>query len=230
MATPPVPPSGTGNPLERDEDVLNNEPEKTPTAQKVTLDLDDAPFLEDFAEEAPEEESQHLETETTTQETEERPGKPSRKVLISVGIGCILLLAALLFWFTRSPPDPVPPEPDPIQDLQQPRPPEAAPEPEPEEFTLNLAPFWVAYTSDDGTAFLSLRLILVLDDPTLYLETQRKMIVLRDAVYYFLNNRPLPVIRRTEAADNLKTELMSVMNQHLSRPLTDILIEEYRVR
>lgn len=230
MATTPAPPPSTGIPLERDEDVLNDKTESSPTAQKVTLDLDDAPFLEDFEEEVPDEEPQQREAETTTQEEGKSSGKPSRKVLIIAGTGCILLLAALLFWFTRSPPDPAPPEPASTQDIQQPQAPESAPEPKPEEFTLDLAPFWVAYTRDEEIVFLSLRLILVLDAPTLYLEAQRKMVVLRDAIYYFLNNRPLPVIKHTEAVDTLKTDLKSVINQHLSRPVTGILIEEYMVR
>jgi len=228
MASTPPPPQSTGSPLERDEDVLNNEAQSTPPAQKVTLDLDDAPFLEDFEEEVPTEEPQQPEAETAAHEQGKSSRKPSRKVLISAGIGGILLLATLLFWLTRPSPDPAPQEPAPTQDINQQQDPETAPEPE--EFILDLAPFWVAFTQEEEIVFLSLRLILVLDAPTLYLESQRKMIVLRDAIYYFLNNRPLPTIKRTEAAESLKKDLMSVVNQHLSRPVTDILIEEYMVR
>ncbi|WP_045223051.1 flagellar basal body-associated FliL family protein [Desulfonatronum thioautotrophicum] len=227
MPTTPVPPPSAGNPLERDQEVLNNEPEPTPAAQKVTLDLDDAPFLEDI-EEAPKDDVNEVQDLETSDEEKDKPSKVSPRLLISIGIAVILVLAGLTFWLTRSPPvDPVTlAEPDTLQDAE----PAPATEPEPEEFSINFAPFWVAYAEDKDIAFLSLRLILVLDDPSLYLETQRKTIILRDAVYYFLNNRPLPQIKHADAAETLKTDLKAVMNQHLSRPLTDILIEEYMVR
>lgn len=228
MSTTPVPPPSAGAPLERDQEVLNNEPDPSPAAQKVTLDLDDAPFLEDIEEETPKDDHNEVQDLVSSGEEEDRPSKVSPKLLIGIGITVILVLAGLTFWLTRSPPaEPVTlTEPDTFQEVQ----PAPMAEPEPEEFTINLAPFWVAFAEDDGIAFLSLRLILVLHDPSLYLETQRKNIILRDAVYYFLNNRPLPQIKHADAAENLKTDLKAVMNQHLSRPLTDILIEEYMVR
>ncbi|PTN37046.1 hypothetical protein C6366_08055 [Desulfonatronum sp. SC1] len=212
--------------MERDEEILDQEPKSAQAAQKVTLDLDDAPFLDDIEDEAPPEtEDEPEEPEAGKVEEEPKPEKSSRLMLIIGGVVAALLLAGLAFWLTRPPPpEPKIPEPEP---LQQPQP---APEPKPEKYTVDLKPFWVAYTQGEDVMFLTLHLVLVTEGSTSYVEVQRKEIILRDAAYYFLNNRPIPEIKREDAADALKTDLMSVMNQHLSHPLTDILIKEYLVR
>lgn len=227
MATPPAPPPSEVNPLERDEEILELEPKSPQATQKVTLDLDDAPFLDDIEEEAPAEEEPKPEApEAENVEEEPKSGKSYRLALIIGGIVVALLLAGLAFWLTRPPPPPEPalPEPEPLH-LPQP-----APEPKPEEYAVDLKPFWVAYTQGEEVAFLSLRLTLTMEGSTRYVEVQRKEIILRDAIYYFLNNRPIPEIKRDDAADALKADLMSVINQHLSNPLNDILIKEYLVR
>lgn len=224
MATPPAPPPNEVNPLERDEEILELEPKSAQATQKVTLDLDDAPFLDDIDEEPPDEEVKPEAPDAEKGEGEPKSGKSYRLTLIIGGVVVALLLAGLAFWLTRPPPEPAQPEPEP---LQQPQP---APEPKPEEYTVDLKPFWVAYTQGEEVAFLSLRLTLTMEGSTRYVEVQRKEIILRDAIYYFLNNRPIPEIKREDAADALKADLMSVMNQHLSNPLNDILIKEYLVR
>ena len=227
MAIPPAPPPNEVNPLERDEEILGHEPQSAQTTQKVTLDLDDAPFLDDIEDEVPpENEDEPDEQAAGNVEGEPKEDKRSRsKLLIIGGVVALLLLGGLAFWLTRpQPPEPPPPEPEP---LQQPQP---APEPKPDEYTVDLKPFWVAYTQGEDVLFLSLHLVLVTEGSTSYVEVQRKEIILRDALYYFLNNRPIPEIKREDASDALKADLMSVLNQHLGQPLTDILIEEYLVR
>ncbi|SDB59903.1 flagellar FliL protein [Desulfonatronum thiosulfatophilum] len=213
------------NPLERDEQVLDHEPVANETNQKVALDLDDAPFLDDLPEEAPPPKpTQDKKRAGADSEPEsEPPAQTSRRFLLIVGVLVAILLAGLAFWFTRPPPAPE------VVSLPE-APPVPVSKPVVEEFTQPLDPFWVAFAQDDGVFFLSLRMVLVIEDPTLSLEIQRKNIILRDAVYYFLNNRPLPTLKRADAAEALKTDLMSVMNQHLSQPLKSILIEDYLVQ
>ncbi|GAB6059547.1 flagellar basal body-associated FliL family protein [Desulfonatronum parangueonense] len=213
------------NPLERDEQILDHEPVAKETTQKVALDLDDAPFLDDLPDEAPPPKpTQDSKRDGVDSEPEsEPPAKTPRRLLLIAGVLVAILLAGLIIWFTRPPPAPE------VVSL-----PEAPPVPEPkpvvEEFKQPMDPFWVAFAQDDGVFFLSLRIVLVIEDPTLSLEIQRKTIILRDAVYYFLNNRPLPSLKHADAAETLKSDLMSVMNQHLSQPLKNILIEDYLVQ
>jgi flagellar protein FliL len=223
MATPPAPPPNEVNPLERDEEILELEPKSPQATQKVTLDLDDAPFLDNIEEEAPSvEEAKPEKSEAENAADDRKSGKSSRLALIIGGVVVTFLLAGLTFWFTRPPPPPEPAHPEPEQ-LQQ-------PEPKPEGYNVDLKPFWVAYSQGEDVAFLTLRLTLTMEGSTRYVEVQRKEIILRDAIYYFLNNRPIPEIKREDAADALKADLMSVINQHLSSPLNDVLIEEYLVR
>lgn len=223
MAKPPEPPASRDSHLDLDEAVSGNPPKPSPVAAKVILDLDDAPFLDETPED-PHAIGDLRPPEPEVPDDKELSGKPLlRRAVIITGVLFALLAAGLILWLTRSPPSPESMEPTRAQETQP------VPALAPEELTINMDPFWVAYPHDDNTVFLTLRLVLVLDGTPLYLEARHKTIVLRDAIYSYLNNRPLPQIRRAGAAEALKTDLMSVVNQHLSRPLNDILIGEYMV-
>lgn len=218
------------NPLEHDDQILDQEPVAAKAAQKVALDLDDAPFLQDdlpadkrdLADKAPEPAKQGNAAPESSQK-----GKPSRKLIIPAVLASLILATAITFQLLKPA---ALPETDPLvaplEEVELP----PHPPPQPAEHYAELEPFWVAFDQGDEVRFLSLRMTLVTEDPILSLEIQRKNIILRDAAYYFLNNRPLPTVKRTEAADALKDDLLSVFNQHLSRPLSGVLIEEYLVR
>lgn len=226
---PPNSPAKGSNPLEHDDQVLEQKPEAPKAAQKVELDLDDAPFLSDASPEGPEgplpEEPARLEK---TMDAAGLDGKDqdhsSAKTVFALAVVVLLLLAGgLAFWLsgtgTETETLPLPPPPPPLE----------AEDPKPQEHFVELDPFLVAFDQDQEVRFLTLQLSLVTDDLVFSLEVQRKTIILRDAVYYFLNNRPLPIVKRVEAAEMLKEDLLSVFNQHLSRPLNGVLIEEYVV-
>lgn len=228
------PPLSDLPPLEHDDQILADETSVSPRAtQKVALDLDDAPFLtealpEEIQEEPapgppPPSEPQPLEPPPAV----EKPIRPSRRIFWILGmvVALFLLAGGATLWVTRStppPPEPEPaPEPDEAPFYQEP--------PVRDDHFVEFDPFWVTYHQGDDVRFLSLKIALVTDEPTLQVEIRRKEIVLRDAAYYFLNNRPLPTVKRAEAAEALKQDLLSVFNQHLSRPLTGVLIEDYLV-
>lgn len=224
---PPDASSGDLAPLEHDDQILDQKAETPKATQKVALDLDDAPFLtESFPEEEqtpPEVEKTEPPRAGTESSPQEKEEPSSRKLIYILGASImVLLIGAVVFWATR------PPAPTEQVAVEQPEPP--APEPETSEHFLELDPFWVSYEQDDKVLFLTMRVALVTDDSTLLLELRRKTIILRDAAYYFLNNRPLPSVKREEAAEALKQDLLSVFNQHLSRPLSGVLIEEYLVQ
>lgn len=226
----PLPAASPSNlTLEHDEQILDQEQAASRAAKKVALDLDDAPFLQ----ETPSEEKKKLSSEearppekpVTAERDGQKEGKSSRKMFFILGAAAILLLAGVLtFWLTRPVPPPAPELP--------PAPPEqvSPPAPKPVEHFVDLEPFLVTYAHGNEILFLSMKMSLVTEDPTLPLEIRRKTIILRDAAYYFLNNRPLPTVKMAEAAETLKQDLLSVFNQHLSRPLTGVLIEEFLVQ
>lgn len=228
-------PSNPLNPLEHDDQILEEKTDISRTAQKVALDLDDAPFLSDipFDESGPPgpEVAKPREAEVDAQPEGKDEDKSSPKQVLGLlfGLALVLLVVAggLAFWLTRPPPGepeplpPPPPPPPPPLEVKQP--------PKPHEYFVEMAPFMVAFDQGDEVRFLTLQMTLVTDDPAFSLEIDRKTIILRDAAYYYLNNRPLPTVKRAEAVQMLKDDLISVLNQHLSRPLNDVLLEEYVV-
>ncbi|WP_320008903.1 flagellar basal body-associated FliL family protein [Maridesulfovibrio sp.] len=206
-------------------------------AQKVELDLDDAPFLEDEDEEddIPEEEPEELAT------LEQAPvqKKSKTKLFIFIGIGVIiLLLAAILvkLFFFDSPP---PPKKDvAAEETMEEIPmeiPEEAPPPPPEEpgvTLLRMDAFWIEQKDKDNhTRFLVARFALTTTDERVVAEYGRKTLVLRDAVYFYLKNKDLQFLSDEKNVEKLKKDLLMVINQYIvAGEFEKILFEEYLVR
>ena len=208
--------------------------------QKVDLDLDDAPFLEDEPEEAapePEPEAPPLD------EPAPEEAKPaSKKRLILIVAALVLLLAAggaAFFLLRKKPPPPLVKEPEPPAPVQEaPVPPPMPPEPPPmppkpkEERIVKLAPFLVDVTDAQGhTHFLNIRFAAATYEASAELEFKRNRIVVRDAVYYYLKNKPLEFYTDKNNADVIKKDVLSVINQFVgAQPLDNLLIEDLLVR
>jgi flagellar FliL protein len=207
--------------------------------QKVDLDLDDAPFLEDEAEEpAPSVAAE----ESTPFPAEEADAKPSRKKLfLLVGAALFLLLAgAAAFFLLKKPASP--PAPAPVAE-EAPAPVEAPvpvaptpPPPEPPavqpEIIMAMEPFLIELADPKGrTRFLTIRFTAVTREPAVELEFKRNLIVVRDAVYYYLKNKNLEFLTDKNNADALKKDVLSVINQFIgAQPLDNLLIEDYLVK
>uniref|UniRef100_I2Q1K7 Flagellar protein FliL n=1 Tax=Desulfovibrio sp. U5L TaxID=596152 RepID=I2Q1K7_9BACT len=207
--------------------------------QKVDLDLDDAPFLEDEAEEpAP---SVAAEESTPFPATDE-DAKPSRKKLfILVGAALFLLLAGTAAFFLLKKPASAP-APAPVVE-EAPPPIEAPvpvaptpPPPEPPavqpEIIMSMEPFLIELADPKGrTRFLTIRFTAVTREPAVELEFKRNIIVVRDAVYYYLKNKSLEFLTDKNNADALKKDVLSVINQFIgAQPLDNLLIEDYLVK
>ena len=204
--------------------------------QKVDLDLDDAPFLED-EKPAPTAEEDVSEPVTAPDQPERQ--KPSRKKLLILGaiIALVLAGAATAFFLLRKPAAPPPvqtaPETGPGKPPRHPPPP---PPPEPikprQEIVMTMEPFLVEMTDTQGlTHFLTIRFTAVTQDPAVELELKRNTIVVRDAVYYYLKNKSMAFLTDKNNTDNLKKDVLSVVNQFIgAQPLDNLLIEDYLVR
>jgi flagellar FliL protein len=205
--------------------------------QKVDLDLDDAPFLED-EEDAPA--TPEASAEPFPEEAPAEEQKPSRKKFIFIGAAALILLlgGAAAFFLLRKPAAPpvqapppvapeaepaVPPAPPPV--LEPPKPPQP-------ELVMPMAPFLVEMTDATGrTRFLNLRFTAVTTDPAVRLEFMRNTIVLRDAVYYYLKNKSMEFLTEKKNTETLKKDVLSVINQFIgAQPLDNLLIEEYLVK
>lgn len=202
--------------------------------QKVDLDLDDAPFLEDEAEEPAE--------TTVSEETTPFPGaaeeaKPSRKKLfILIGAALLLLAAGATAFFLLKKPAPAPQVEEAPPAVEAPLAPEPAPPPEPpapqREIVMTMEPFLIELTDQKGrTRFLTIRFTAVTQEPAVELEFKRNIIVVRDAVYYYLKNKSLEFLTDKSNTDTLKKDVLSVINQFIgAQPLDNLLIEDYLVK
>lgn len=219
------------------EELTSNLPKEN---QKVELDLEDAPFLEeeddDEDEEEIEEEDSSLDLEGGDEEDEE-PWYRRKKIVIPAAAALLLLLGGLAYMlFSGSEPDTAPmaetpPEVETLEE-QEGMPPPPPEEPEVQEFMVTLAPFWVEQREPEGKVrFLVCQFTAVTENEKLSFEISQKTTVLRDAVYYYLSNKDLTFLSDKNNAESLKADLLSVMNQYLSQDrLETILIDQYLVK
>lgn len=207
--------------------------------QKVDLDLDDAPFLEDEAEEETPPPAE--ETSASPFDEPEAPAKPSRKKLfLLIGAVAFILVAgvAAYFLFLKKPAPP-PPPPGPPAPAEEAPPSHVAPTPPPpeppapkREIVMPMEPFLVELTDAGGrTRFLTIRFTAVTQEPSVELEFKRNRIVVRDAVYYYLKNKNLAFLTDKNNAEALKKDVLSVINQFVgAQPLDNLLIEDFLVK
>lgn len=220
-----------------DEEVNDTEEKKAPAKaeQKVELDLDDAPFLEDVEEEKEEEKKSQTEEEKTEEkeekteeeEKEEEP-KKKKKVIIFIALGlCILLISGGLYFFLTKSKEEKPPPPPPRQVKVQEKP----PPPKPEAIQYSFRPFWVDYKVNNEHRFLHLTLTIEYIEKRINWELVQKNIVIRDEIYYYLKNKDINFFSDKKNIQTLKQDLMAIINQYLGYGkisaiyLKDFLIE-----
>jgi flagellar FliL protein len=199
--------------------------------QKVELDLDDAVFLEDDDEE---EDLPPAQT-SVVQEEGAKPLQPPahirnyKKLLVIAGLAIIGMAIAFSVWMVVRPGDKTPPPgPSPDKEITLPAPKEA---PELTEHVMSFDPFWVEFNVNGTYRFLTCRFSFPVKGDLLQHEVNRKRIIIRDAVYYYLRNKDLVFLANKDNGDKLKSDLLEIINQYLGNgQLEEILIQEYRVQ
>ncbi|MGE4293496.1 MAG: flagellar basal body-associated protein FliL [Desulfovibrio sp.] len=213
-------------------------------SQKVDLDLDDAPFLEE------EEEEEEILAEEPFPAQPEPEAKPKRQApawlrskMLIVGVAVVLLLGiAAYFFFSGSgephppvverPAEPAPvamPEPQPDKTAQE----ETAPAEVPAgESLVRLDPFLIEQRDTGGKVrFLEVSLVFSTPDPALASNLTRETPTVRYALFYYLKNKDLQFLTDEKNTENLKKELLSVVNQYMAAGRFEtILFEDYLVR
>ena len=206
-------------------------PEPPKAIQKVELDLDDAPFLEEEEEESPAEGQE----EATLFEAPEEVVAPlpwwkKKKIMLLAAIGLFVLLGAGAgaYFFLLKPAQPpvveeAPAEPLPPVVEEKPAP------PEPPEIKLRMDPFMVEMTDDKGRdRLLTVSIHFITRNPRLANEVRMKTIVLRDALFYFLKNKTFLYLTDKKSAVTLRKEVLMVANQFLTEDQLDgLTLDEY---
>ncbi len=192
---------------------------------KVALDLEGADFLEeDIEEEKPDTSLAVKDSEEEKgDEAEEKP-KSKVKIIIIALVALLLLGGAALWWFVLRTPPPPPVEPEIIV-----VPKTSMEPPPPTDHIISFEPFWIPLPDGKGgEVFLVCKFAIVTDDEKLQLESQNKMVLLRDAVYYYLVNKPYHFLIDHANVPTIKKDLSSVFSGYLiSGQIEDMLFEGY---
>lgn len=199
--------------------------------QKVELDLDDAPFLEEEEEVKPEPAKPSAPVDLG-QPKEAKPPLGKKKLIIIAAVALALLIAAALtvkFMFFKGKAAPAPDKTEqaaPAQDNA------TAAEPEKPEIQVRMDPFWVEQKAGpDEVRFLIVRMLLGTKDPAVAKEFEMKVLPARNAIFYYLKNKDVQFLADEQNADKLKSELLLVINQYVTDGKFDTLMfEEYVVK
>lgn len=210
---------------------------------KVELDIDDAPFLKE-PDEPP----------APTKKTEELPPpdappppKPKESALSGVmarlegllankkrlaiigGAAGVLLLAPLILMLFLPGKKP-PPSAEPERIVQSASPPREDAPPGP-KFLYKAEDFFVPLRGTEGEIrFLRCRFSIPTENQQLYAELMAKNIAVRDSIYYYLSHKPLTFLSDQASREELKKDLISVVNEHVSaEKIAELFIEDYLV-
>ena len=209
---------------------------------KVELDIDDAPFLEDEEEKEPDPGPGPAAESLPLAETAPEPEEPTgfKKILSSlardkkrlgaaVAVILVLLLSPLAYVFfsgQEKPPEPPVAAQPALPERQLPPPPKPA-----QRYVFEGAPYLVEHRGSEGELrFLKVRFTIATNSEPLFRELQHNNIILRDAVYHYLSNKPLSFLSDKQQIDVLRTDLISVINDHVTADkITELYFEEYLI-
>ncbi len=220
-------------------DANSKEDGSAPGGIKVELDLDDAPFLQEDepepqAEPEPESEKIELPSAEGDKKDSDKPAGNRKKRLIFAGAAAVVLaivaVVVNMFLFGGEEKPTAPSAPEPVYEVVSTTPPKEEPVKPPYAHLVQWETFQVEQRGEDGgIRFVTCKIAIPAADDAQYMELMAKRIVLRDAVYYFLRNRPPEILSTKEKNLALRADIVGVLNGHLSATVKDVYIEEYVV-
>ncbi len=207
--------------------------ETSKAIQKVDLDLDDAPFLEedDDEEELLEEEQFELPSDGTGSKEKKDPLDLLRNKFVFGGAAAamLIIIGALFFLLSgdNAPAPPVVEQPvveQPTAEMEEPV--------DPGQMLVRLDPFIIEQRDATGTLrFLEISLVFSTTDPNIAQNLSRETPTVRYALFYYMKNKNLEFLTDQENVDNLKKELLSVTNQYMvAGEFETLLFEQYLVK
>lgn len=207
--------------------------EANKATQKVDLDLDDAPFLEDEEEEdeipIEEEEMPLLQESEKTPKFDFAALLKNKLVLIGLGV-IVLLVVVIIILLLREPEAPPPPPPAPVEEVL---PEEVVEDPaQSPDILIRLDPFLIEQKDKkDAIRFLEVRIVVSTTEDGLARQFKQETYTIRNALFYYLKNKDLQFLSDKENSDKLKQELLDIINQYMGFGQFDtLLFEQYLVR
>ncbi len=200
--------------------------------KKVELDLDDAPFLKKEEEPRPQPPARTVSRPPAAPAAAASDaGARKKKLIILAAVAGLLVLlgAAAVWWFLlRSPAAPPPPPPGALQPQVITVPSQTVPPP-PVESLKALDPFWVENKDAQGHShFLICTFSIVSDDPQAEQEIDRHMLVIRDAIYFYLRSKTFETLLDAKEVEGMKKDIVDTINNYLTRyKAKDVLFESY---
>ncbi|MDC0335448.1 flagellar basal body-associated FliL family protein [Pseudodesulfovibrio sp.] len=208
--------------------------EASKATQKVDLDLDDAPFLEDEDEEEDDFEEDEEETPLLEEDDEDEGGfdlsalLKNKLFLIFTGV-ILVLIAVIIFLLLREPDAPPPPPPAPVEETATEETPVVEETP---EILIRLDPFLIEQRDKDNKIrFLDVRILVSTSDDGLARQFKQETYTVRNALYYYMKNKDLQFLSDKNNSDKLKKELLAIINQYMGfGQFETLLFEQYLVR
>jgi flagellar FliL protein len=218
-------------------DVMIDTSEPSRGAQKVELDLEDAPFLEEEEELAPEP-AKPVQAVSLEAEPEKKPAAgllKNKKLLIIIAAALVLLIGggvAVKLLFFKGGKTEAPKEAPAHGAKHEPEANATKPAPEKPEIEVRMEPFWVEQKGqNDEIRFLIVRILLTTTDQMVAKEFEARGLAARNAVFYYLKNKDIMFLSDEQNVEKLKSELLLVLNQYVTDGKFDALMfEEYVVK
>lgn len=181
--------------------------------EKVQLDIDDAPFLNE--DELPEESSptdaipSPRASSRKEEEPEEPPKKSKKKLIIIILIPVLLIIIGIVVYFLFLRPEP---PSEPITVLVEPSQTAIVPK----DFQITLDPFWTPFQKEDGSSvFLLSSFVLSTSEQKVSEEITAKMTTIRDAIYYYLISADPAYLLNSENAALIKSDMLDAINSYI---------------
>ncbi len=195
---------------------------------KVALDIEGADFLKEVEPEA-QQALAGINADTAlgiSDEDSEAARKKRKRIILAVAGILLILVAFAVWWFgIRTPPPPPPPplEPEIVHVPSQ----ETLAKTAPKEYIVSFSPYWVPLPDGEGgEVFLVCKFAIITGSEDLKNEAENKRVTLRDAVYYYLINKPYRFLIDAANVDTIKRDLESVFSGYLASGKVDGLLFE----
>lgn len=213
--------------------------------RKVMLDIEDAPFLQpqqdDSDVDAVHEDVPAAATEGETQDGDAAKGgaparkKGKKKLLVFVAAALVVFVAAVCGAFFILGGDgekaPTVPEGSNVRQVVVSSTPPTQ-ESSPAVPSVVMAPFWVELKDTEGNVrFLVCKFVLTMKGVRTQDEVAQKMLPIRDALYYYLRNKPYAFYADPDNMNTLKGDAKTIINDYLvSDKLIDVLLDNYLIK